>query len=212
MTLTPTTDNYGSKFAKYTNVDGSRALRQQALDKINTIRKDPTLTDYGRRIEIARIYRDTRHTLDRNRAELHTGIANETRELTRMAFSSPDTTPAGIIAHRDARERATKLTTKAEAQAAIDIAHLDGDLSLARAIAHHAYNHHWNEVVDAHTQAHPGTADTLDALHNLPTSEAARTAEGNIFGIPAPKELGSLDPTADALPHAERIIADAEGQ
>lgn len=210
MSNNTVTSRYADQFGKYVNVSAAQSMRDQYTREVERIRSDIGYTDAGRRAQIARVYTDTRHSLDAMRKELHDKINAHERTLTRQLFSAPDPSPAGLMAHRDARQRAAQLTSKDAALNALDVAHLDGDISLARAIAHHAHQNRWTEVLDAHTTAHPGVTDTLNELDNLPRGEAARIAEGNLMGIQTPKELRSMDIANDPLPSAERIAAQTQ--
>lgn len=137
------TERYAKAFNKYVSIEAARTMQTNYNNEVERIRNNHDLTDSGKRTAIARTYRDTRHSLDAMRRDLHNKMEADRLNLTRQVFGNPDPTPQGLIAHRDARARAAQLTDRNEATDALAMAHLDNDVSLARAITHHAHTQGW---------------------------------------------------------------------
>ncbi len=199
MTNTPVFDRYTEVFSKYVNMDAAKGVRDSYADQVSNIRKDTKLTEAGKRVEVARAYYTAKHSLDQIRNELQQNVAAEELRLSRQLFGPPDPSPAGIASHRDARTRATNLISRERALKAWEAAQIDGDQSMQRAIAHTAHQRNWTDVVQAHTSATAGAADTLRELKDLPTGGTAqKIAEDNLLGVKTPKEVTSLSVTEKA--------------
>jgi hypothetical protein len=107
---------------------------QARLDEqIESLRANTSLTDQGRRAEMAKAVVEAKQMADRVKTEAVTARTQRRNELTRYLFGlKPE--EGGILTLRDAQDRAAKLETAEAAGAALRRAQLAGDHSLVKAI------------------------------------------------------------------------------
>ncbi|MFI7168181.1 hypothetical protein [Rhodococcoides fascians] len=195
---------------------------QQSQDAIETyreqldaIRADTTLSNNGRRQQIAAAYDTAREAVD-YAAEKHQWTKNTQRQkLERKVFGPPTKTLTGAdaISWRDAQDRAAKLlpsnysepvdssVLEAEALGLLNRALQSGDDHLARAIVTVAFDMRWAEVADAYATASPDT-DTVVELWDTATNEGRGIdLESLNFMLDHPKEL-NLPPEPEPTNYA----------
>ena len=99
-----------------------------------------------------------------------------------------------VIERRDAADRAAKLGSAEEAQAALRLAEANGDTHLAQAIAGQSYANGWADVVHTWLDANPQAHDTASKLQELPdpTDGVWRMQQAMTYSVAQPTELGGM--------------------
>lgn len=181
---------YKSKIAKFIDPNRIDGIRNLYKDELSEIRKDPTLSEDGRRARIARSYVDATERMNRLRGELDTAVNAERNRLEKRAFGPGTVDPLERLQHRDAMERANRLGNQEEAIALLNQARISGDDALGRAVMYKANAKHWSEAINTWEAASPGTVDLLNQMHDLPDQHLNNVAA---FALGSPSEFASYD-------------------
>jgi hypothetical protein len=181
-------------------------IGQAFNQQVNTLRGDADLSPAGRQRRIAIAYRTAVEAMARARDQWNGGRSTDEVTLTRQIFGSPTSTGADAISTRDAGDRAAQLETPAEALGLLQLAAVNNDESLARAIAQRAFTEvtsgvfgrdlGWGEPLDYFASTHPQLVDPLNQLTSLQRTDVF--AVEAFFVIPKPSELGNLNDYAIA--------------
>lgn len=190
-------------------------LRSGLHAEADRIRRDGMLSEQGRKVLMARAALETKKSIDGIVGAAGERAAARQRELRRSLFGGEgrsrgnleeDTTRA--IVDRDARDRAATIQNPAEAAKLLRRADEVADESLARAVAHHAYNQFtnggpierarsgaWREVLKNWAGDNQSRAEGLDELAAIDTNaQAANSVDQQLRGgLPLPRELRGLD-------------------
>jgi hypothetical protein len=209
-TITMSLDSYADSRRRISQI-------QSRLDEtIESLRANTSLSDQGRRAEMAKATLDARKMVERVKTEVVTARTQRRNELTRYLFGlSPE--EGGILTMRDARDRAAKLDGPEAAGAALRQAQLAGDRSLVKAITHVAVDHGWQSVIDDYVAALgpeevTPIALSLQSLAAIPSGRNTDTADAAVFRVRPPNELfGSRDEeiawlARDAAPEAQQLM------
>jgi hypothetical protein len=191
---------------------------QTGLDRtVESLRANTSLSEQGRRIEMAKALVDARKKVDRVKTEAVTARKQRRDELTRFLFGHASG-EGDILAMRDARDRAAKLESADAAGSALRQAQLAGDRSLVKAITHAAVDNGWHGVVDDYVaglgpEEVTPVALSLQSLAAIPHGRNTDTADAAVFRVTSPRELfsyreGDLEQLAkDAAPQPAQQLA-----
>lgn len=180
-------------------IDVYRERAQTIKDTLNTAlektRADKRITPVAKRQEIARHYLHAKKQLDAILDEERAFTAKQRDEVHRGVFGKREMGPEGVIAYRDAQDRALRLGAMDGDHAlalVINARHSD-DETLATAILTRALEFGWVDVVAAYKTDYPNSAS------------ASRTSRTSIDGPSSRRTAGSTDtapPTPS--PHPKR--------
>jgi hypothetical protein len=178
---------------------------QSRLDRtVESLRSNTSLSEKGRRVEMAKATVEARKMVDRVKAEVVTARKQTRDQLVRHLFGlAPG--EGDILAMRDAQDRAAKLETHEAASGALRQAQLAGDRSMAKAITHHAVTNGWTGVVDQYVDGLPVTESTpvalsLQKLAAVPAGRNTTAADSAVFHLRLPSELfGAHDSDLERL-------------
>ncbi|MFF9168297.1 MULTISPECIES: hypothetical protein [unclassified Streptomyces] len=183
-----------SKGRTFTTRDVS-AINERLAAEVASINGRRSLSDQAKQIAIARAYRNARdQILGMRQAELDR-VTTERARLSRKLFGHEGEADAQtVIVRRDAADRAAKLTSPEEAQAALQRAEANGDTHLAQAIAGQSYANGWSSVVQSWIQANPQAATTNEQLAQLPDPNDGmwKLQQAVTYSVAQPTELGGM--------------------
>lgn len=191
--------------------DQIRADRDRQLAAVRA-RRD--LTPQARQVAIVRIQDDAERKMKAVQQADTEHYHRRRGSLEREFLGGSDTTGAGAMSARDAREKAAKLTDPREAQAAFQRAQRAGDTDMVKAIAAHAAEHAstpvfgqaWQPIVAAYADTSPAKADTYRELASL---REPNTRGDWSYVLDTPSELGRLTATQRAhLASSDLTIGD----
>jgi hypothetical protein len=158
------------------------------------------------RVGLARTYRQAKASMDALQAAATGDRTAQLRQATTAAWGIDDIAgtnsvdrAAASMSYRDAQDRAAQLDNARDALDALARATDTGDELSARAIAAHAYQQRWSDVVDTYTADRPRARQ---ALATLATLESHKPNLGDLwaFVLPKPAELSNYsDGQLDAL-------------
>ncbi len=176
-----------------------RAAYTTAVDKIRARHKAGAIGTPARDHQLAKALRDAQAQLDALQRDEQAQIAARTRQLNRRLFGLGEhAAGATVLAHRDALDRAARLTDPAEAKRLLARAERTGDDLLAQAVAHHAAENRWSDVIDAYLRERPQHVDAyteLVAIKRHQNSPQARFHQTLGYVVPAPSELAGYNDT-----------------
>ena len=152
---------------KTPQTEQATAARDHYTTKLAAIRADKTLSDHGRRQQIAELHSSTKDRLHKLRAEEAVQLDNRHASLVGRLFGTADGMQgASLISFRDAADRASSLTKPADAQRMMQTALQHGDSQLAAAIARRAVDMDWADVFGAWQDARRPSLPDIDAIVN----------------------------------------------
>ncbi|WP_145013438.1 hypothetical protein [Mycobacterium marseillense] len=189
----------------YTTARAHVARIQQSLDaKVADIRVNKSLTEAGKRREIAAVTLEARKQADAAKAQFATERAQRRESLNRAAFGNPANhlTEADRLSMRDAHDRASRLDSEDAAKAMLNRAVLDGDESLAKAIGARAYERGWGAVVNEYGTRYDRLS-FIDELDETPTGPMTSTADAIVFRLRPPSEIQGYASDSDL----ERLVS-----
>lgn len=175
----------------YTAAKAQVARIQEFLNvKAADIRANRSLTDAGRRRELAAATLDARKQAHAAKAQFATERAQRRESLQRIAFGNPANhlTEADRLSMRDAHDRASRIDSEADATAMLKRAVLDGDESLAKAIGARAHERGWAAVVNEYGLRYDRQS-FINELDETPTGPMTSTADAIVFRLRSPAEL-----------------------
>ncbi|WP_030543103.1 hypothetical protein [Streptomyces albus] len=197
------------KGATYTTTSVADA-QQRLADAVQRIEARRELSDQAKRVAIARAYREARDHITAAGQQAIEQIETQRRTLTRRAFGQEGTAdPTAAISRRDADTRAAQLEKPAEAARLLARAERNGDEHLARAIAAHAAELGWSDVLGEYVGSRPDTADTITQLRQLPdTSDPSfKLQHAMTYSVAQPPQLGGMhDYSIDALADSDMDV------
>jgi hypothetical protein len=188
------------------------AAIQQRLDStIREVRDNRAYSDSGRRGEMARAVLQAKKEADTLRDKFAAARDLRRESLQKSLFGDLSTASALEVANmRDADDRAERLETAGNAQSLLDRARSRGDGVLARAVARHAFNKGWSEVIDRYAENVGSiTREMLDELGNITSGPNTAAAEAAVFRVRGPQELLGLDDAATLENYAANAEAGA---
>ncbi|OBH23788.1 hypothetical protein A5693_09595 [Mycobacterium sp. E1319] len=154
------------------------------------IRANRSLTQEGKRRELALATLSARRSADKARQERAAEREQQLATSRRIAFGNfaGDMTAADAMSARDAADRAAKITNHAAAKAALSQAILLDDQPYAKAIAAHAHSRGWSDVTNTYGQEF-GVQSFIDDLNNIPSGPRTDAADAIIWRVAPPDEL-----------------------
>ncbi|QNA92695.1 MULTISPECIES: hypothetical protein [unclassified Microbacterium] len=165
-----------------------------ALDKV---RNDGRLTPQAKRQEIAQHYLAAKQKLEVLLSEERTTTAKKRDEVERNLFGQRDIGPAGVVAYRDAQDRALRLGPDDEdhALALLISARISRDDTLATAVLSRALHFEWVGVIGTYTDNYPHQREPLEDLTNIDRwtkqqEENGFDGYGAIYSVTPPREIG----------------------
>jgi hypothetical protein len=182
-------------------------IQQQHARRVAAIRSDAHLSPQGKRARIAAASvaaRDQlaalRHTSDARNTQLRRDL-----EFKLFGVGARDG-GTDILAARDARDRASRVKTPAEAAQLLASAQRVGDTSMARAVFEHCWNQlptdvgsHWAQVGASYLDGRPQArtdAEQLAALLDGNSGDALRDRLSTELLLPAEVSRGDLNALA----------------
>ncbi|MDI2127950.1 hypothetical protein [Yinghuangia seranimata] len=163
--------------------------------RVDAIRGRRELSDHARRVALARAHRDTQNALTELHDQALADVAHERTRLERKIFGNTGTTdPAAAISRRDAADRAAGLTDPRAAAQLLARAERSRDEHLAQAVAAHAAENGWGDILTSYTATRPAAAQALDELSSLPNPDDLQLNFMRLVAhqAPTPPELGTL--------------------
>ena len=164
-----------------------------ALDKV---RNDGRLTPHAKRQEIARHYLAAKQKLDGLLDEERAITAKQRDNVERDLFGQRETGPVGVVAYRDAQDRALRLGHADEdhALALLISARHSSDDTLATAVLSRALHFGWSGVISAYTDNYPEQRERLDDLTNINHWTKQQESDGfngygAIYSVAPPREI-----------------------
>ncbi len=181
-------------------IDGIRERGQTIKKTLNTaldaVRNDNRLTAQAKRQAIAQHYLDAKRKLDALLEEERATTAKTRDDIQRDLFGQRDTGPAGVVAYRDAHDRALRLGPDDEdhALALLISARHSSDDTLATAVLSRARHLGWSSVVDTYTAHYPEQRDRLEDLTNIERWTMQQEDDGfhgygAVYSITPPREV-----------------------
>jgi hypothetical protein len=165
------------------------------------IKADSRLTPAAKKQDLAKAYIRAKADMASVKEKLEKDEAASVERLSRRVFGNPATTGADVIAARDADDRAARLQTADEAQAALNRANQNGDKTLARAIALRAHTEsqgpfgggQWGNVLRNYAGDRPGVAEDVAELASMTSGGIQKDFNRQmLLNVAAPGELGRL--------------------
>lgn len=189
----------------YTAAKGQVARIQESLNvKAADIRANRSLTDAGRRRELAAATLEARKQADAAKSQFAAERAQRRESLQRIAFGNPvnHLTEGDRLSMRDAHDRASRLDSEDAAKAMLNRAVLDGDESLAKAIGARAYERGWDAVVSEYGTRYDRLS-FINELDETPMGPLTSTADAVVFRLRPPAELHGYASDSDL----ERLVS-----
>ncbi|MFE2110369.1 hypothetical protein ACFXAF_31520 [Kitasatospora sp. NPDC059463] len=179
---------------RYTTTDMT-TLHQTLAAETARITNSRTLSDEAKRIALAKAYTTARDHAAQLRQQAEDNTRNQRTTLERKLFgSTTDLDPTAAISRRDAADRAAKLTDPVEAGRLLQRADRSGDQHLAQAIAAHAADMWWWDIVEQWTNGRPDAAATIAALRDLPNVDdpVNKLTAAMTYAVPRPGPISNL--------------------
>ncbi|BBX69711.1 hypothetical protein [Mycolicibacterium psychrotolerans] len=179
--------------------DGKRAavasVQRQLDEQLDAIRRNRSLSDAGRKAELAKVVLAARARVDKMRSDFAAERKARSHNLHKIVFGDlTDVQASAVIAHRDAQDRAAQLETADDARAMLQRANQRGDESLAGAVAETAFRRGWIEVARDYARE-AGKSGALDLLIDTAAGRLTNLAESAVFRVQNPGELsGATEP------------------
>lgn len=157
-------------------------IREKLHGSLAELEQDTDLTALAKRERGDLLRQEARQQMD----DLRAGYEQRRRDLDvqarRAAFGAAPDGAAGLVAHRDAVDRAQRLDRADEARASMRHAIETGDRQLARAIAARAHDRGWVDVVEQWGQ-HGGSIELAYLLADLEGDLQRRRRAGSFRWI-----------------------------
>lgn len=173
------------------------SIRKLAAGKIGSIRADSSLSDAGKRQQIASVHHMASQQLQVERDRIASRDTSRKGKLERDLFGiTPNALGADVISYRDAVDRASRLENATQANDLLSRARATGDKALERAVFAHAYEmggpgpigQPWNELVEAYLEVRPDLVEPLTELVEV-SSTASNFDDSMQFNLPVPQEI-----------------------
>lgn len=171
------------------------SINDRLASEVARINGRQSLSDQGKQIAIAKAYRTARDQAQAMRQAELDRVTSERAKLSRRLFGHEGVADAQtVIVRRDAADRAAKLGSAEEAQAALRMAEVNGDTHLAQAIAGQSYANGWRGVVQSWIEANPQASATNEQLSQLPDPNDGKwkLQQAITYSVAQPAELGGM--------------------
>jgi hypothetical protein len=174
--------------------DGKKAavasIQRQLDEQLDTIRRNRSYSDAGRKTEMAKAVVAARAHVDKMRSDFIAERETRRQNLGRIVFGNSGAEASELIADRDAQDRAAQIPGPEDAKAMLHRANQNGDDSLARAVAEAAFRRGWLEVSQDYADQ-AGKRTALDMLIDTNTGPRTKLADSVVFRLRNPEELAS---------------------
>ncbi|MDI9929782.1 hypothetical protein QM588_05140 [Rhodococcus sp. IEGM 1354] len=184
-----TSARLAADYAPYVDMAGVAALKASHLEAIRDIEADTRLSEDGKKIELAKAYQENQAAMDGYRARFEAETDKASVTAGRRLFGPTSGDSASLLSHRDALDRAEKITTEDDARDQIDRARYSGDESMVRALTMQAHRKGWDSVLGEVEKAAPGTKAKLDAYRAIPGGNKLTVA--TVFRVSVPSQFRS---------------------
>lgn len=182
------------------NIDGIRDRAKPIKEHLNTaldkVRNDGRLTPQAKRQEIAQQYLAAKQQLNGLLEEERAITAKKRNDVERDIFGQRDPGASGIIAYRDAQDRALRLGPDDEdhALALLISARHSTDDTLATAVLSRALHFEWSGVIGSYTDSYPEQRERLEDLTNIDRWTTQQESDGfngygAIYSVAPPREV-----------------------
>lgn len=182
------------------NIDTIRERTKLIKDSLNTVldkvRNDGRLTPQAKRQEIARHYLATKQQLDGLLDEERAVTAKKRNDVERDIFGQRESGAAGVVAYRDAQDRALRLGPDDEdhALALLTSARHSNDDTLATAVLSRALHFGWSGAISSYTDNYPDQRERLEDLTNIDHWTQQQESDGfngygAIYSVAPPREV-----------------------
>lgn len=137
--------------------------------QIERIQGSKVYSDHAKKVMAAKVYQQAQDALEQIRQSEIQAINSRREQLQRKMFGRENTADAQtVIARRDANDRAAQIDNPRIAAEQLQTAIRQGDHTMAQALAQHAADFRWNDVLDAYAAYQPGFRETAQEFNQLP--------------------------------------------
>jgi len=165
---------------------------------VDDIRNNRTLSEHGKRKELAILYIDYKPRMEALEAEENATKETRAKALRRDLFGlSGFADPHAAISYRDAQDRAANIQDEDAAMSLLNRAELSGDTSLAKAVAARAFESGWNRVINTYADGNPASEAKFNELIDIESYGRGSAGLAQILGqamtysVDKPAELGN---------------------
>lgn len=183
---------------------------------LSRIREDRKLSDQGKKMATAQAYAAAKKAMAAANEEHQASQSRRWDELERKVWgealpwgASEADKAANNMAMRDALQRASQLRTQGDAARLLRQAEQTGDATLARAVAQHANEKDWSDVLETYFDSRPGKRDAFNEMCDLHRERTTgRTLDSLAHTIARPTELrGMNDHAIEAMANETSHLA-----
>ncbi|MFD7786519.1 hypothetical protein ACFV4Q_26060 [Streptomyces nojiriensis] len=180
------------------------------------IRENAKLSEQGKKMAAAQAYSVARTAMAKANAERQAGQSKRWDELERKVWgeslpwgATEADRAANNMAMRDALQRASQLKTQGDAARLLRQAEQTGDATLARAVAQHANDKDWSDVLETYFDSRPGKRDAFNEMCDIHRERTSgRTLDSLAHSIARPAELrGMNDHAIEAMANETSHLA-----
>ncbi|WP_069627130.1 hypothetical protein [Streptomyces niveus] len=187
------------------------AAQQRLTDAVGRIEGRRELSAEAKRIAIARAYKEARDTVAAAGEEHIEQVQTQRRILGRKVFGQqPTSDTAAIVSRRDADARVAGLEDPRQGEQLLAQAERNGDEHLARAVAAHAADFGWHDVLSTYASSRPDAIEGIQQIQELPDTDdpVFRLQHAMTYSVVQPAQLDGLpDYSVDALAASDLEVA-----
>ncbi|MFI6767264.1 hypothetical protein [Streptomyces sp. NPDC050355] len=144
-------------------------IQENYARQLARIEGSKVYSDHAKRVMAAKVYKQAQDALNQLRDAEVSQLRTRRSSLQRRMFGAHgDQDPNTVVARRDANDRAGKLEDPREAKAALQRAEMEGDATMAQAIATRAAQNGWGDVLADYTATRPGFTAAAEEFNSLP--------------------------------------------
>lgn len=175
--------------------------------QVAAIRADDTLSDKGKRQQLAQLYADTKPRADELRKQMEKGTYQARSTLERRLFGLPaGASSSDAISYRDALDRVAAIKDPHKLGELMERAHTSGDDMLLRAAFGHAYQQSrnplaselWSGLVAEYVENNPDAGRDLADLDAHARARGAALVDAVSMSITKPDELNQREQDSEA--------------
>lgn len=151
--------------------DRALEIHNRYRSTFDSISNNSDLSDDGKIRRLAPAYVAYRDELARLQSDTQAATAHRVQSLSRAAFGVP-TDPIAAMSYRDALGRAEQIDDPRVAEMKLRQALETGDDLMAQAVARHASESGWNDVLDSYLSVKPAAGQAMQELQQIQAQEA----------------------------------------
>ncbi|MGH3810272.1 MAG: hypothetical protein ACRDRU_27360 [Pseudonocardiaceae bacterium] len=174
-------------------------VRQTSEKTYAGIRADPNLSDVGKRKAMAAAWLKCSTTLAEIRATETDAVAARRSFLEGQLFGIGSGGPMAAADYRDAQDRAEQSAQPKDAFKLLDRTTRTQDETLAKAVAAHAVEQGWCDVLDRYAATRPAVRDALAELRWIDAEMGSSTARIGRDAIYTPNKPPELARYSDSM-------------